>query len=67
MTLWPIDDEQTAGFMADFYLAAQRLEDPSRALAAVQRDWLARLRNEKGPAAASKMAGPFVLTAQNQD
>jgi CHAT domain-containing protein len=64
MTLWAVEDEHTAGLMLDFYSAAQRFGNPARALAEVQRDWLARLRKEKGVAEACRLAGPFILSFQ---
>ncbi len=64
LTLWPIDDTQTADFMVDFYGACLESRSPGRALNKVQRDWLVRLRDEDGLAQAVFVAGPFILTAQ---
>jgi CHAT domain-containing protein len=66
LTLWPIDDEATAGFMPEFYAAAHRTGDTARALASVQRAWLKKLRIETGTAAACKVAGPFILSFQGK-
>jgi CHAT domain-containing protein len=64
MTLWPIADEETPALMLDFYRSAQRSGNAPQALAEVQRDWLERLRRERGVAAAVSIAGPFILTSQ---
>jgi CHAT domain-containing protein len=66
LTLWPVDDEATAGFMPEFYAAAHRTGETVHALAKVQRTWLKRLRVEKGTAAACKVAGPFILSFQGK-
>src|SRR5439155_4415919 len=66
LTLWPIDDEKTAGFMLEIYAATGRTGDDARALAEVQRDWLKKLRSEKGVAEACKIAGPFILSFQGK-
>jgi CHAT domain-containing protein/tetratricopeptide (TPR) repeat protein len=66
LTLWPIDDEQTGGFMPDFYVAMRKGASPSHALAEVQRAWLARLRREKGTAEACQVAGAFILSFQGR-
>jgi tetratricopeptide (TPR) repeat protein/CHAT domain-containing protein len=64
MTLWPVDDATTAAFMLDFYRAVAADAKASAALARVQREWLTRLRQEQGLAAAVFLAGPFVLSFQ---
>jgi len=64
MTLWPIDDETTVEIMLDFYEAADRTGNASQALADVQRDWLVRLRKERGLQAAVRLAGPFIMSSQ---
>jgi len=66
LTLWPIDDQETVGFMRDFY-AQLKNTSPSAALAQVQRTWLKRLRLEKGVATACGVAGPFILSFQGPD
>ncbi len=35
-----------------------------KALAEVQREWLVRLRKERGLAEAVRLAGPFIMTSQ---
>ena len=64
LTLWPIDDQTTVGFIGDFYRTATHTSDAPRALAEVQRGWLHRLRKAKGIAEAAKTAGPFILSFQ---
>lgn len=64
MTLWPVADDPTAGFMVDFYRGLERAPDPPRVLARVQRAWLRRLHRERGVHDAVRTAGPFVLTFQ---
>jgi CHAT domain-containing protein len=64
LTLWRVDDEQTTGLMLDFYAAAHQLGKAPEALARVQRNWLVKLRVERGVAAACRLAGPFILTYQ---
>ena len=62
MTLWPVNDTTTADFMKDFYHRALPSGDAPRALAETQRDWLVKLRKEKGLLAAVRDAGPFIMT-----
>jgi CHAT domain-containing protein len=61
MTLWPVSDETTPKIMADFYREALKTGDAAGSLAKVQRDWLVKLRNEKGLLAAVRDAGPFAM------
>jgi tetratricopeptide (TPR) repeat protein/CHAT domain-containing protein/TPR repeat protein len=61
MTLWPVSDETTPKIMADFYKKAFASDDAPGSLSAVQRDWLVKLRNEKGLLAAVRDAGPFAM------
>ena len=61
MTLWPVSDETTPKIMADFYKEALATGDAPGSLAKVQRDWLVKLREEKGLAAAIREAGPFAM------
>jgi len=61
MTLWPVSDEVTPKIMADFYKEALATHDAAGSLAKVQRDWLVKLRNEKGLLAAVRDAGPFAM------
>lgn len=64
MTLWDIADEPTAAFMSDFYRRYGEIGSAPQALSDVQREWLVRLRAEKGLAVAAFLAGPFVMSAQ---
>jgi CHAT domain-containing protein/tetratricopeptide (TPR) repeat protein len=64
LTLWPIDDQRTAGFMPELYAAMNRSGDVAESLATVQRAWLTRLRVNKGVAEACRIAGPFILSFQ---
>jgi CHAT domain-containing protein len=61
MTLWPVADDTTAKIMADFYKEALASRDAPGSLAKVQRDWLVKLREEKGLATAIREAGPFAM------
>jgi hypothetical protein len=61
MTLWPVSDEVTPKIMADFYKKALATGDAAGSLSDVQRDWLVKLRNEKGLLAAVRDAGPFAI------
>jgi len=61
MTLWPVSDETTPLIMADFYKEALTTHDAPAALAKVQREWLVKLRNEKGIVEAVRDAGPFAM------
>jgi hypothetical protein len=66
MTLWPISDEVTVQIMSDFYEAAHKSGNAPEALAEVQRDWLVKLRTEKGLAQAVNLAGPFIMSSQGK-
>jgi tetratricopeptide (TPR) repeat protein len=66
MTLWPISDEVTVQIMSDFYDAAHKTGNAPQALAEVQRDWLIKLRTEKGLAEAVNLAGPFIMSSQGK-
>jgi CHAT domain-containing protein/Flp pilus assembly protein TadD len=66
MTLWPISDEVTVQIMSDFYQAAHETGNAPQALANVQRDWLVKLRTEKGLAQAVNLAGPFIMSSQGK-
>jgi CHAT domain-containing protein len=61
MTLWPVSDETTAEIMRDFYRKALSSGDAPSSLAKVQKDWLGRLRRERGLLAAVREAGPFAM------
>ena len=64
MTLWPISDETTVQIMRDFYARAFASGNAPQSLLDVQRDWLVRLRNEKGLLYAVNRAGPFIMSSQ---
>ena len=66
MTLWPISDEVTVQIMSDFYEAAHNSGNAPEALAEVQRNWLLKLRTEKGLAQAVNLAGPFIMSSQGK-
>lgn len=63
MTLWPVSDEVTPMIMADFYKEALTTHDAAGSLAKIQRDWLVKLRKEKGLLFAVRDAGAFVIAA----
>jgi CHAT domain-containing protein len=66
MTLWPISDKVTVQIMSDFYEAAHNSGNAPEALAEVQRNWLLKLRTEKGLAQAVNLAGPFIMSSQGK-
>jgi len=66
MTLWPISDEVTVQIMSAFYQAAHNTGKAPEALAEVQRNWLLKLRTEKGLAQAVNLAGPFIMSSQGR-
>jgi CHAT domain-containing protein len=66
MTLWPISDDTTVQIMFDFYDAAFRTNNAPQALAETQRDWLVKLRREKGLLTAVRLAGPFIMSSQGK-
>ena len=66
MTLWPISDEMTVQIMLDFYEAADKTHNAPEALAEVQRDWLVKLRKERGLLDAFRLAGPFIMSSQGK-
>ena len=61
MTLWPVSDQTTPEIMADFYREALKTGNAPGSFAKVQREWLVKLRKEKGLLAAVRDAGPFVM------
>lgn len=67
MTLWPISDEVTVQIMLDFYDAAEKTKNAPQALAEVQRDWLVKLRKERGLQLAVQLAGPFIMNSQGRN
>ncbi|MFA5033919.1 MAG: CHAT domain-containing tetratricopeptide repeat protein [bacterium] len=66
MTLWPVSDKWTVDLMKAFYERALKDNNAPQALAEVQRQWLARLRQEDVLTAA-RLAGPFILTFQGSN
>ena len=66
ITLWSISDETTVEIMSDFYEAAHNTGNAPEALAEVQRNWLVKLRAEKGLAQAVDLAGPFIMSFQGK-
>jgi CHAT domain-containing protein len=60
----PLSDETTIQIMSDFYEAAHTSGNAPQALAEVQRNWLVRLRTERGLAQAVNLAGPFIMSSQ---
>jgi CHAT domain-containing protein len=61
MTLWPVSDDVTPLIMADFYKAAMTSHNAPDSLAQVQRDWLVKIRDQKGILQAVRDAGPFSM------
>src|SRR4029453_13663823 len=66
MTLWPISDQNTVKIMLDFYDAALKSSNAPQALADTQRDWLVKLRKERGLLEAVRFAGPFIMSSQGK-
>jgi CHAT domain-containing protein len=66
MTLWPISDETTVQIMLDFYDAALKTGNAPQALADTERDWLVKLRKERGLLDAVRLAGPFIMSSQGK-
>ena len=66
ITLWPISDETTVQIMLDFYDAALKSGNAPQALADVSRDWLVKLRKERGLLDAVRLAGPFIMSSQGK-
>ena len=64
MTLWPISDETTVQIMFDFYERAFASGNATQSLLDVQREWLVKLRKEKGLLYAVNRAGPFIISSQ---
>jgi tetratricopeptide (TPR) repeat protein len=64
MTLWPISDETTVQIMLDFYSAAFKDGNAPYALTETQRNWLMKLRKERGLLQAVRLAGPFIMSSQ---
>jgi CHAT domain-containing protein len=66
MTLWPVSDKWTVDLMKAFYERAMKTGDAPSALADVQRDFLVKLKKEKNPIMAARLAGPFVMNFQGK-
>ena len=64
MTLWPISDETTVQIILDFYDRAFASGNAPQSLLDVQREWLMKLRKEKGLLYAVNRAGPFIMSSQ---
>ncbi|PYL05776.1 MAG: hypothetical protein DME34_10505 [Verrucomicrobia bacterium] len=68
MTLWPISDQTTVQIMLDFYAAADKTKNAPQALTDVQRNWLVKLRKERGLLDAVRLAGaPLIRKKQDKD
>jgi CHAT domain-containing protein len=63
MTLWPINDNTTVEIMTDFYERAFASSDAPRALAETQREWLVKLREQRGLLHAVEAAGAFIMNS----
>ena len=66
MTLWPISDQTTVQIMLDFYDHAEKTHNAPQALAEVQRDWLLKLRKERGLLNSVRLAGAFIMSSQGR-
>jgi CHAT domain-containing protein len=64
LTLWPVYEIPTYEFMADFYAAVHKSDDPAAALAEVQKNWLMTMRKGHKTELAIYVAGPFVLNSR---
>jgi CHAT domain-containing protein/Tfp pilus assembly protein PilF len=62
MTLWPVDDTETANLMEAFYREALYNGDAPGALAHVQGATLDAVRKKSGLSKAVQTAGPFILS-----
>jgi CHAT domain-containing protein/tetratricopeptide (TPR) repeat protein len=62
MTLWTVDDAETADLMEAFYREALRTGNAAEALAGVQRAELIAVREKSGLFEAVHQAGPFILS-----
>jgi hypothetical protein len=65
-TLWPISDKTTVQIMLDFYDAAFKSSNAAQALADTQRDWLVKLRKERGLLDAVRLAGAFIMSSRRK-
>lgn len=66
ISLWPVSDRWSVDFMKDFYGIVMTTGDAPQSLADVQARWLKKLRTEKGPLLAARIAGPFILTSRGR-
>jgi CHAT domain-containing protein len=64
MTLWSVADQDTGRLMVDFYTQVQNSGNAAQALTEVQRQWLVKLRKERGLPFAVTLAGLFILCFQ---
>ena len=64
MTLWPVFDVPSGELMLNFYSTLHKDNNPSEALAEVQRDSLIKLRSKYGLLPAVVMAGAFIVSSQ---
>jgi tetratricopeptide (TPR) repeat protein/CHAT domain-containing protein len=64
MTLWPVFDVPSGQLMLDFYSALHQNNNPSEALAKVQKNWLVKLHQKVGLLPAVVMAGAFIVNSQ---
>jgi CHAT domain-containing protein/tetratricopeptide (TPR) repeat protein len=62
MTLWTVDDAETADLMKSFYREALGSGDAPGALARAQRASLQEVRRKSGLSEAVRKAGPFILS-----
>jgi CHAT domain-containing protein len=62
LTLWTVDDAETADLMQSFYREALRTRDAPGALARVQAASLEEMRKKSGLFEAVHKAGPFILS-----
>jgi CHAT domain-containing protein len=62
MTLWPIADQETVDIMAELYKKiALNDDDPGSSLSEVQREWMPKMKTEKGICYAINRAAPFII------
>jgi hypothetical protein len=52
--------------MLDFYDATFKSGNAPQALADTERDWLVKLRKERGLVDAVRVAGPFIISSQGK-
>lgn len=64
LTLWPIADGYTVGFMEDFYSRFLAGHHPAVALAETKKEHLVRLRAKYDLESAIRLVGPFIATGK---